>query len=148
MKWNSIVFIIGFIIAFAGGYFFFGTSSSPDQNEEAVTEKTSTSDEETEVEAVTIADEDLAVSRNGCLGCHAVEALEIPGGTVGPDLSKVYSEMENKHGKDLDSFLQEPTSAVMATVIDDKPLDNEEREEIIKILKRASETDKQESDDK
>src|SRR5699024_447967 len=80
-----------------------------------------------------------ALSRNGCLGCHSVESMDIKAGSIGPDISISFVEVEGKHGKDLDSFLQEPTSAVMATVLADNPLEDDERDNIVEILKEASE---------
>lgn len=145
MKWNSIIFIIGFIIAFAGGYFFFTAGSSPDPEEEATpTEETSTPDEAETEDAeeegeVTVPDDALSLSRNGCLSCHSVDSLGIAAGNIGPDLTIAYSGVEGKHGKELDAFLQEPTSAVMATVLADNPLDDDEREQIVEVLKKASE---------
>ena len=56
-----------------------------------------------------------------------------------PDLSNIYKEIEGKHGKTLDEFLENPTSAVMSTVIGDNPLEDTEREEIVKLLKEISE---------
>jgi len=150
LKWNSIIFIIGFIIAFAGGYLFFTAGNSEDNASITIVEDESDPSEQEELEEkeekkteeedqVIIPEDAEVLSRNGCLSCHAVEALEVEGGNIGPDLTIAYSGVEGKHGKDLDSFLQIPTSAVMATVIDDHPLDDEEREQIVELLKKASE---------
>jgi len=144
VKWNSIVFIIGFVIAFAGGYLFFASDSSPTDEstppEESSTQE-STDDEAVDEEAdiMAIPEDAQSLSRNGCLSCHSVESLDIQAGNIGPDLTIAYSGVEGKHGKDLDAFLQDPTSAVMATIIADKPLDDDEREQIVAILKKASE---------
>src|SRR5690625_6648298 len=74
-----------------------------------------------------IPDEAESLSRNGCLGCHSVESMGAVGGDIGPDLSRAFPEMKGKHGKELDDFLKDPTSAVMATVIADDPLNDEDR---------------------
>ncbi|TMN21515.1 cytochrome C [Lentibacillus cibarius] len=153
MKVNSIIFIAGFIVAFAAGYLFFGGNSTADQggqdtgNQEEKANDTDSSDgqgatddqasegeEETSVPA-----EAEPLSRNNCLSCHAVESLGAEGGTTGPDLSNAYNVVEDKHGKPLEEFLKEPTSAVMSTVISDNPLEDEEREAIIEALKKAAE---------
>lgn len=143
MKWNSLIFIIGFLLAFAGGYFFFAAGDS--SNDVPKTDDNTTEENAAEEEngAIEIPDEALSLSRNGCLSCHSVESLGIKAGSIGPDLTIAYSGVEGKHGKDLDSFLQSPTSAVMATVLADRPLEDGEREEIVQILKEASEKGEQ-----
>lgn len=147
MKWNSIIFVIGFLLAFAGGYFIFsnfGGSSAdkPESENEPVNEEVA----DTEENVMEVPDEALALSRNGCLSCHSVESLDVQGESIGPDLSIAYSGVKGKHGKELDEFLQDPTSAVMATIIADDPLDDDERDEIIKALKKASENHEQDSE--
>lgn len=154
MKGNIIVFVLTFILAFAGGYFIFhdsGTAKETASEDGAAVEETeleqeeAPADEETEStetdseEGATVSAEGEALSQNNCLSCHAVESLGLQGGTTGPDLSNAYIETGDKHGKDLDAFLQEPTSAVMSTVIADNPLDDAEREKIVEALKQASE---------
>ncbi|GFZ86591.1 hypothetical protein GCM10010978_28160 [Compostibacillus humi] len=164
MKVNSIIFIVGFLIAFTVGYFVFDTESAEstvedpntvqeessagdksanntEDSEESATETTNANTEETDTAegGESVPAEAEALQANNCLSCHAVESLGIAGGTTGPDLSQAYNEVEGKHGKDLDSFLQEPTSAVMSTVIGDNPLSDEERASIIEALKFAAE---------
>src|SRR5699024_5665813 len=123
------------------GYFLFGQSNAPHQEEQTtdVNETNEKDQEEAEDLANAIPEEAEVLSRNGCLGCHSVESMNAVGGDVGPDLSRAYPEMKSKHGKELDDFLQEPTSAVMSTIIADKPLDEKERKQIVKVLKDASE---------
>ncbi len=155
MKVNSIIFIAGFIVAFAAGYLFFGGNSTADQGgqdtgnqEETANDNTDSSDEQGaaddqtsdgEKEEASVPAEAEPLSRNNCLSCHAVESLGAEGGTTGPDLSNAYNVVEDKHGKPLEEFLKEPTSAVMSTVIGDNPLEDEEREAIIEALKKAAE---------
>lgn len=142
---NSLIFAIAFILSFAGGYFLFsggdsaGTvADSPEQQETSDAEKTEDGNKE-ETSQETVSSEAEALERNNCLSCHAVESIGVEGGTTGPDLSKAFQDVEGKHGKSLDEFLQEPTSAVMSTVIGDNPLSDEERTEIIKVLQKAAE---------
>lgn len=147
MKKNGIIFILTFLVAFLGGYLFFGNSGNTEEiamndasvtDEESTTEAGETSDS-TET-AATVPSEAEPLANNNCLSCHAVESLGAAGGTTGPDLSNAYTEVEGKHGKPLDDFLQEPTSAVMTTVInEDNPLPDEEREAIVEALKIAAE---------
>lgn len=142
MKTNAVIFVLGFLLALTVGYFFFTKDTPPPVEEETVVSQT---EEESEPEvdaddlASTIPEEAEALSRNGCLSCHSVESIDAIGGNSGPDLSKAFKEAQDKHGVTLDEFLQEPTSAVMSTVIGDNPLDAEEREQIIEALKKAAE---------
>ena len=161
MKMNGLIFVIGFVLAFAGGYLFLGTGSAdeaqetptPTATEEGSSESEDTdaesteddSDQEAEEESadadVTLDADTEALARNNCLSCHAVEEAGLDGGTTGPDLSNAYGEVEGKHGKTLDEFLQEPTSAVMSSVIEEDPLEDDEREKIVELLKEVSELD-------
>ncbi|QHS24172.1 cytochrome C [Virgibacillus sp. MSP4-1] len=159
MKANSMIFIIGFVLAFAGGYLFFDSSNAAEETADPAPAEDNTasqkeSSEDTaddgeseaskqessaETETASVPAEAEPLNRNNCLSCHAVESLGAQGGTTGPDLSNAYNEVENKHGKPLNEFLQEPTSAVMSTVIGDNPLPDKEREAIIETLKKAAE---------
>src|SRR5690625_181916 len=160
MKMNGLIFVIGFVLAFAGGYLFLGTDSAeeaqetptPTATEEGSSESEDTdaesTEEESDQEAEESADADVtldadteALARNNCLSCHAVEEAGLDGGTTGPDLSNAYEEVEGKHGKTIDEFLQEPTSAVMSSVIEENPLEDDEREKIVELLKEVSELD-------
>ncbi|MTW87593.1 cytochrome C [Virgibacillus dakarensis] len=153
MKVNSIIFVIGFLAAFAGGYFFYtaGDSTTSNNDIEQTADKKGSAQEKstpkgkneeakkTEKESASVPAEAEPLSSNNCLSCHAVESLGAKGGTTGPDLSKAYEEVKAKRGKSLEDFLQEPTSAVMSTVIGDNPLKDEEREKIVEALKKAAE---------
>lgn len=83
------------------------------------------------------ADENILKSK-GCLGCHSVSSLNLKGGATGPDLSKAFENVEGKHGKPVDQFLKEPTSAVMSGVIGGNPLTEQEIAEVVKLLEEAS----------
>lgn len=95
--------------------------------------------EETAEEANTSDVDTSALVNNGCVACHSVSALGMDGGNAGPDLSLAYSQTEDKHGKPLDEFLQEPTSAVMSTVIEGNPLSDEQIQAIVDTLEEADE---------
>ncbi|MEN1966766.1 c-type cytochrome [Lentibacillus sp. N15] len=151
LKVNSLIFVIGFIFALGIGYFAFsGTDSSTASDaktatsNESTAEDSSTDEEESDASTETAKEASVPaeaepLSTNNCLSCHAVESLGAEGGTTGPDLSNIYKEVKGKRGKDLDTFLQDPTSAVMSTVIGDNPLSDEERAQIVEALKAASE---------
>ncbi len=101
-------------------------SEEVDETEEAEEEQASTADAENN-----------ALVRNSCTACHAVSALDIDGANTGPDLSNAFSSVEAKHGKPIEEYLQEPTSAVMSTVIGDNPLSDEELEAVLNALEEA-----------
>lgn len=75
----------------------------------------------------------------GCLSCHSVSSLNLEGGATGPDLSQAFTNVEGKHGKPLNEFLKEPTSAVMSSVISGSPLTDEEIQQVVKALQEAAE---------
>lgn len=145
MKKNSLYVIVGFLLAFGAGYLLFGqtsaqkpTTDTPPTEEQ--TDEQSSEDEADEEDLTSMVPEEAEVlSRNSCLGCHSVESIDVIAGDIGPDLSRVFPEMKAKHGKELDDFLQEPTSAVMSTIIADRPIDDDERTEIVELLKKAAE---------
>lgn len=101
-------------------------SEEVDETEEAEEEQASTADAENN-----------ALVRNGCTACHAVSAIDIEGANTGPDLSNAFSSVEAKHGKPIEEYLQEPTSAVMSTVIGDNPLSDEDLEAVLNALEEA-----------
>lgn len=101
-------------------------SEEVDETEEAEEEQASTADAENN-----------ALVRNSCTACHAVSAIDIEGANTGPDLSNAFSSVEAKHGKPIEEYLQEPTSAVMSTVIGDNPLSDEELEAVLNALEEA-----------
>lgn len=145
MKNSIIIFLVCALIGFGGGYLFNTLGKNPSdvatpdtQSTETTTE---TSEEKTEpAEPIAaIPEEGKIISDKGCLACHAVENLGLQGGATGPDLSKAFVNVEGKHGKPIEEFLKEPTSAVMSTVIGGNPLTDEERAKIVEALKIASE---------
>ncbi|MDS9472931.1 cytochrome C [Sporosarcina pasteurii] len=141
LKTNGMIFLLAFVLAFAGGYFFFNSGKT--EVMQAVTNEQSTKkevveEEESQSEEQASAEFEI-FNTNSCLSCHAVSSLGLEGGITGPDLSNSYTDIEGKHGVDLDSFLKEPTSAVMTGVIEGNPLSDEDRAEIVDLLKKASE---------
>lgn len=141
-----ISFVVSIVIGFGLGYLVFGVilGDGDSQPQVAQTEQTdeaaeSEGQKEEAKEETSTVDANNILSSKGCLGCHAVDKLGLDGGATGPDLSKAYTEVEGKHGKSLDEFLKEPTSAVMSSVIGGSPLTDEERAQVLDMLKQASE---------
>ena len=144
MQKALISFIISALIGLGLGYVAFAIVG--DSNETASEEskdskpaddiKQEEKDEQPAAETVS-ADENILKSK-GCLSCHSVSSLNLTGGATGPDLSKAFENVEGKHGKPIDQFLKEPTSAVMSGVIGGNPLSEEEIAEVVKLLEEAS----------
>ena len=145
-----ISFVVCAILGFGLGYLVFDVIMG-DSGKQPQVAQTTTTTEKTETaavkkestdakEATTVsASEDNILNKKGCLGCHSVEALNIKGGAVGPDLSQAFVNVEGKHGKPIEEFLKAPTSAVMSGVIGKNPLTDEERTQVLDLLKQASE---------
>lgn len=142
-----IFLVIGFGIGFAG-FEFIGnddSNSTKTPTETAVntepTEDTQSADDSTNEPPATqtVAANSEIFNTKGCLSCHSVSSLDLEGGATGPDLSNAYTDIEAKHGKALNEFLKEPTSAVMSSVISGSPLTDEEIQQIVKALQEAAE---------
>ncbi|MFV8827720.1 c-type cytochrome [Alkalihalobacterium sp. APHAB7] len=143
MKSSILTFVLTFAIAFGGGYLVF----QPEKEAEIQHEQSEETGQD-QMDAVEIAEEMSAtvdslagetLNNFSCLTCHAVSGLGLDGGVTGPDLTNSYLNVEGKHGKPLDEYLKEPTSAVMSSVVSGNPMSDEEIEAIVAILKEASE---------
>ncbi len=143
-----ISFVISALLGFGLGYLVFGvlTSDTDKKPESAQTESTNTAaakeeknDAKENAAAASSANEENILNKKGCLGCHSVESLNLKGGAVGPDLSQAFVNVEGKHGKPIEEFLKQPTSAVMSGVIGKNPLTDDERKQVLDLLKQASE---------
>jgi cytochrome c551/c552 len=108
-----------------------------DTSSDTTSEDTSSTDQKASATAVS---EDNILSKRGCLGCHSVGALNLKGGQVGPDLSHAFVEVKDKHGVPIEQFLTKPDSAVMSGVLGKNPLTDDQRKQVLEILKKASET--------
>ncbi|PAE43603.1 cytochrome C [Bacillus sp. 7884-1] len=141
-----ISFVVSIVIGFGLGYLVFGVIMGDSDKEPQVAQteqideasETEGNKEEAKEETATV-DANNILNSKGCLGCHAVDSLGLEGGATGPDLSKAFTDVEGKHGKSIDEFLKEPTSAVMSSVIGGSPLTDEERTQVLDMLKQASE---------
>lgn len=148
MKKALISFALCMVIGFGLGYLVFGVIMGEPQAEQKAAAKTETTTNTEKVsdakaaapaETVSAASQDNILSQRGCLGCHSVEALNLKGGQVGPDLSHAYLEVADKHGMPIEQFLTKPNSAVMSGVLGSKPLTDDQRKQVIELLKKASE---------
>jgi cytochrome c551/c552 len=144
-----IQFVISALLGLGIGYIAFQVIGGGDESNVASPETTDTEttteasngqeDTNTNTDTEAVVAEDSIFSTKGCLGCHSVEGLNLTGGATGPDLSQAYNNVEGKHGKPIDQFLKEPTSAVMSGVIGGNPLSDDEITQIVGLLKQASE---------
>jgi cytochrome c551/c552 len=143
-----IHFVITALIGLGIGYIAFeviGGKSTENENvastdkatSDQATESTNQDTNTEEAEEMVSADDNL-LSTKGCLACHSVEGLNLTGGATGPDLSQAFNNVEGKHGKPIDQFLKEPTSAVMSSVISGNPLTDDEITQLVDLLKDAS----------
>lgn len=147
MQKALISFIISALIGLGLGYVAFDVvgGSNDGATEVAKQEKNKSqpdsdikNEEKDDQQAETVSADNNILKSKGCLGCHSVSALNLQGGATGPDLSKAFENVEGKHGKPIDQFLKEPTSAVMSGVIGGNPLSEEEISEVVKLLEEAS----------
>lgn len=141
-----VIFIICAMIGLGIGYLVFDVISpdnkatvSDNNNQNKQTSEAAKEDTE-KPEETTAVSEDNILQTKGCLGCHAVSGLGLQGGATGPDLTEAFNNVEGKHGKPIDEFLKEPTSAVMSSVIGGNPLTDDEISQIVEALKQASES--------
>ncbi|WML55348.1 cytochrome C [Neobacillus sp. PS3-12] len=114
------------------------TNATADQSSSSTKTDTSTATKDTASKATAV-DQDNIIAKRGCIQCHSVGSLNIKGGQVGPDLSQAYTTVESKHGKPIEEFLKQPTSAVMSGVLGKDPLTDDQRQQVLDLLKKASE---------
>lgn len=147
MQKALISFIISALIGLGLGYVAFDVvGGSNDETAEVAKQEKNKSQPESDIKnedkddqkAETVSADNNILKSKGCLGCHSVSALNLQGGATGPDLSKAFENVEGKHGKPIDQFLKEPTSAVMSGVIGGNPLSEGEISEVVKLLEEAS----------
>ena len=149
MKNHIITFVIAAFLGFAGGTLAYDIYLGVDDKDAEATEQAqneSVSKEEASAEKTgdtsgqsTASAGDNILQQKGCISCHSVGNLNLQGGATGPDLSQAFNNVEGKHGKPINEFLKEPTSAVMSSVIAGSPLSDEEINEVVEVLKQASE---------
>lgn len=152
MKKAGIYFLISALIGLGIGYLVFDVIMGNDNQTEAnVSTDNSTDDAISTTEtakeeqaaddtaANTVSADTEIFTEKGCIGCHSISALDLSGGATGPDLSEAFNNVEGKHGKPLNEFLKEPTSAVMSGVIGGNPLTDEEINTLTQLLQKAAE---------
>lgn len=152
MKKAGIFFLISALIGLGIGYLVFDVIMGNDSQTEAnvsadkssddalSTTETATEEQETDdTTANTVSADTEIFTEKGCIGCHSISALDLSGGATGPDLSEAFNNVEGKHGKPLNEFLKEPTSAVMSGVIGGNPLTDEEINKLTQLLQKAAE---------
>ena len=149
------IFAATFLLALGGGYLLFNrpapdsaqapqATAAPAQTAQEAHPDTAHSETPAEEAGATTTTAAPAASaeiftKRGCVACHSVSALNVQGGVTGPDLSKAYLNVADKHGVPVEDFLKKPTSAVMSSVLGANPLTDEERAQVLSALQAASE---------
>ena len=142
MRSNILIFIVAFLVAFGAGFLIFHDSDKTPSNQQSIKKDAPESNEtepETNGEEASVPEGAEPLIANSCINCHAVKDAGITGGNTGPDLSDAYVNVKDKHGLELNDFLQQPTSAVMSGVIAGDPLSDDDRQQIVEFLKKTSE---------
>lgn len=140
-------FVVSVIVGIGLGYLLYavsgGTGDTPPEEAAApaatAPAATGASTSGSTTTGATAVDQNNILAKRGCLGCHSVAALNLHGGQVGPDLSHAFVEVQDKHGIPIQQFLTKPNSAVMSGVLGSKPLTDDQRKQVLDILKKASE---------
>lgn len=137
---NVAIFLICFAIAFGGGYLFFKNDQTTQIDNEQIDTDQAAKDEAIDLQQGDASDNEGRIFvQRGCISCHSVSALNTQGGATGPDLSQAYVNVEGKHGLPIEEYLKNPTSAVMASVLGENPLTEDELKAVVEALKAASE---------
>lgn len=148
------IFAAAFLLSLGGGYLLFNrpaaasaqapqATAAPAQTAQETHPDTAHSEAPAEEASMTTTAAAPAASaeiftKRGCVACHSVSALDVQGGVTGPDLSKAYLNVADKHGVPVEDFLKKPTSAVMSSVLGANPLTDEERAQVLSALQAAS----------
>ncbi|WP_442597035.1 cytochrome C [Neobacillus sp. D3-1R] len=146
MQKAIIQFVISALLGLGLGYIGFEVIGGQSSNDQKVaspdttqaTENEAESENKDTEEATEVSTDGGILAAKGCLQCHSVGALNIKGGAVGPDLSQAFNNVEGKHGKPINEFLKQPTSAVMSGVIGGNPLTDDEITQVLDLLKEAA----------
>lgn len=109
-----------------------------DQSSTSASKDSGTTAQKTSATTVS-ANQDNIIVKRGCIQCHSVASLNIKGGQVGPDLSNAYNDVQSSRGLPIEQFLTKPNSAVMSGVLGGKPLTDDQRQQVLDLLKKASE---------
>ncbi|MGO4888461.1 c-type cytochrome [Anaerobacillus sp. MEB173] len=147
MKNTVLIFFLTFFVAFGGGYLFYQSKapadvtadSPPPVTEAEETENNDAEPTEVATEGESIPEEARAIRDFGCLQCHRVSTVGMGEAMTGPDLSDAFNVVEGKHGKSIEEYLKEPTTAVMSSVMDTVTLSDEQIQAIVDALQYVSE---------
>jgi cytochrome c551/c552 len=70
----------------------------------------------------------------GCVQCHSVTRLGVDGAAVGPDLSDAATAVPARYGRDLATFLEQPSGTMHLVLTQQIQLTQEERDSIVAVL--------------
>ncbi|WP_374724254.1 hypothetical protein [Calidifontibacillus erzurumensis] len=146
LRWISFL-VIGIVLGFIGSLLFNSGDQSkatepPPQavQEQSANNETTRGDVENKELENTAAteNEDNILVQKGCIQCHAVSPIGNKGNGTAPDLAIAYEDTKNRFGKTLEEFLEEP-EGTMSAIFSQSPLTDEEKQEVIRLLKEYSE---------
>lgn len=80
----------------------------------------------------------IFVEKN-CTQCHKVSFYGIDGGETGPDLSIAWTDVQDRFGVPLDTFMKNPTGTMQVVFGAMVKLTPAERDGIVQLLKEAHE---------
>lgn len=138
-KWGSFL-LIGWVLGFSLTFLFKGPTEAQVMSTETAPSETVKTEQAIDAAPATAENSEGKIfSDKGCLACHAVEKLGLQGGATAPDLSIAYTDTNNRFGKGLKEFLDQP-EGTMSAVLGSNPLTEEEKQEIVKILQSLQES--------
>lgn len=138
----AIGILLGFVLTFGVSQLRTGKEAAPPIAETSETtssgvDKTAEPVKQVEKEAVKPLDPEATIlAQKTCMSCHAVSEYGSGGGEQGPDLTSpmMGSYIQEKYGISLREYLDNPSSAVMAPILENLKLTDEEKDKIAALL--------------
>lgn len=148
-RW-TLFLVVGIVVGFMASLLFINneeatTNEPPPQTETATStepakpaDTTGSAEQTTDAGQPNLAEHtDNILFKKGCIACHAVSPIGNKGNGTAPDLAIAYDDVNNRFGKSLEKFLEEP-EGTMSAVFSQSPLTDEEKQEVISLLKEYS----------
>lgn len=138
----AIGILLGFVLTFGASKLFAGkeaaapiaeTSESSNNLEEKTAEPVKQENKEA---SVPLDPDAVILAQKTCMSCHAVSEYGSGGGEQGPDLTSpmMGTYIQEKYGISLREYLDNPSSAVMAPILEKLQLTAEEKDKIAALL--------------
>lgn len=138
----AIGVLLGFVLIFGASHLFSGKEASAPVAE---TSKTANNLEEKTAEPVKQENKEASVpldpeatilAQKTCMSCHGVSEYGSGGGEQGPDLTSpmMGTYIQEKYGISLREYLDNPSSSIMAPILENLKLTDEEKDKIAELL--------------